>query len=308
MNKLDLFLKERFNQYRPTTAITLLKQNKDGLLDELVSHTLFLDEEYNNISVNQRVHHYINKIYQVRKCDYCGSKLQIKPYNARIVGEYYNKTCDNLDCRKKVNSDNSRKGCLEKHGVVNISQTPQWKENVSNTNLKRHGVKWFTQHSKLQNECKKAIFKNLTEINSARQKAYIKTSFDRYGVKHPRQDAEIFSKSHGNWFKKKDYTLPSGKIVKIQGFEHIVLDELFSRGYLESDVIICDIAIENKIGKILYQFEGKTKRYFPDIYIVSENKIIEVKSDYTFNVAKAMNLAKQEACIKSGFTFSFEIR
>jgi len=34
--------------------------------------------------------------------------------------------------------------------------------------------------------------------------------------------------------------------------------------------------------EIWYEFEDKRRRYYPDIYIKSQNKIIEVKSDYTF--------------------------
>ena len=44
-------------------------------------------------------------------------------------------------------------------------------------------------------------------------------------------------------------------------------------------------------------------RYYPDFYIKSENKIIEVKSKWTFEKWKEKNLAKERACIEQNFLF-----
>jgi hypothetical protein len=41
--------------------------------------------------------------------------------------------------------------------------------------------------------------------------------------------------------------------------------------------------------------------YFPDIFIPVENKIIEVKSTWTFNKKNQIVIAKCKACILSGF-------
>jgi len=65
---------------------------------------------------------------------------------------------------------------------------------------------------------------------------------------------------------------------------------------------------EEFIGEIWYIGEDKkSHRYYPDIFIISENKIIEVKSDWTFNLHKNMNLLKKESCINSGIDFEFFI-
>jgi len=52
---------------------------------------------------------------------------------------------------------------------------------------------------------------------------------------------------------------------------------------------------------------SKTRRYYPDIYIKSENKIIEVKSDYTMKQHKNINLLKRQACLDKGLQFEFMI-
>jgi hypothetical protein len=51
------------------------------------------------------------------------------------------------------------------------------------------------------------------------------------------KNEEVFN----NWIKKsyskKEYTLPSGKIILVQGDEAYTLDELFKQGYKEDDIL-----------------------------------------------------------------------
>lgn len=49
------------------------------------------------------------------------------------------------------------------------------------------------------------------------------------------------------------------------------------------------------------------KQYFPDIMILSENKIIEVKSNYTYKLHLIKNIMKALATRKTGFSFEFWI-
>lgn len=100
--------------------------------------------------------------------------------------------------------------------------------------------------------------------------------------------------------------LPSGRIVKIQGYEPQVLDELL-KTYVENDIVIGVKEMNKTIGQIKYEFEGRLKTYYPNFYIKSENKIIEVKSQWTFDKWKEKNLAKEQACLQQGFKFEFVI-
>jgi hypothetical protein len=59
--------------------------------------------------------------------------------------------------------------------------------------------------------------------------------------------------------------------------------------------------------RFMYEFEGKTRRYYPDLYVPSKNKIIEVKSTYTYLQFRAKNQAKRTCVIASGFLFEFWI-
>ncbi|MCK9574579.1 MAG: hypothetical protein WC979_01600 [Candidatus Pacearchaeota archaeon] len=114
-------------------------------------------------------------------------------------------------------------------------------------------------------------------------------------------------KDDGNRFIKKSYTFPSGKHVWVQGSEPKALDILLN-DYAESDIVVDDDAIARFIGKIYYKgLDGKDHRYIPDIYIISERKIIEVKSSFTYKIQSKTNNLKELACLKAGYRFEFMI-
>jgi hypothetical protein len=60
---------------------------------------------------------------------------------------------------------------------------------------------------------------------------------------------------------------------------------LIDEGYTEDDILYRKI----DMPKIMYVFEDKEKRYYPDFYIKSENLIVEVKCTYTYEVEKDKN-------------------
>jgi len=108
-------------------------------------------------------------------------------------------------------------------------------------------------------------------------------------------------------YRKKQYTMPSGKIVYVQGAEDKALN-LLLYDYRESDILIDDDKIARQIGKIYYRgLDGKNHRYIPDIYIISERMIIEVKSSFTFKIQEKINRLKELACLEAGYRFQFMI-
>jgi hypothetical protein len=88
----------------------------------------------------------------------------------------------------------------------------------------------------------------------------------------------------------KRYTLPSGKIIIVDGAEPCALDELLEMGIKEEDIFTGD-----DCPIVYYNFNGERKRYFPDIFIPSKNILIEVKSTFTLNTQLVKNMAKFEA-------------
>jgi hypothetical protein len=130
-----------------------------------------------------------------------------------------------------------------------------------------------------------------------------KTCQEKYGTSHPMQDAEIFKKAQSSLYNSKNMTLPSGIEITYQGYENVAITTLLENSYLEEQLILD----RNLIPQIQYYFNYKPKIYFPDIYIPQENKIIEVKSTYTYKKDLEKNLAKRQACLDQGYQFEFWI-
>jgi hypothetical protein len=103
------------------------------------------------------------------------------------------------------------------------------------------------------------------------------TSLAKYGVEDPQQFPAIRSKTKRSSFALKDYMFPSGKVVKIQGYEHFALDDLL-KSYDESELLTEDSDQPEIWWK---DSTGKTHRYYSDIYIPCDNTVVEVKSTYT---------------------------
>ena len=95
--------------------------------------------------------------------------------------------------------------------------------------------------------------------------------------------------------------MPSGEIRKVQGYEHFALNELvkiYSEDQIKSD--------RKDIPRIEYYKEDnkdKKRYYFPDIYIPHENKIIEIKSTWTYKCQRGNIKEKAEFTKKNGYIY-----
>jgi hypothetical protein len=117
------------------------------------------------------------------------------------------------------------------------------------------------------------------------------------------QNPEIMEKNIKMSYYLKEYTLPSGKIIKIQGYEHFALNELLK--YIDENDIITGC---KNVPIIWYNDEsGKKHRHFVDIFIPSQNKCIEVKSTWTFKKQKEIVLLKKTAAKELGYLYEIWI-
>ena len=133
---------------------------------------------------------------------------------------------------------------------------------------------------------------------------HLKTMLERYGVKNALHHPELFYKLQKTSFKWKQFVFPSGRIVEVQGYEHFAIRDLLKK-YKEHDIKCGKHSKE--VPRVKYIFEDKNRVYYPDIYIASMNKIVEVKSMFTYNKRLEQNLAKKKACIEKGYIFEFAI-
>ncbi len=124
------------------------------------------------------------------------------------------------------------------------------------------------------------------------------TMIERFGVENASQNAVV----HEKQFKKRcvKYTMPSGNIITVQGYEPQALDELL-KIFNEERIVVG----KGNMPEFWYNEDGK-RRYFPDIYIPSENLIIEVKSNWTYSGKEewyVTNKLKMQSCIDAGYKY-----
>ena len=158
---------------------------------------------------------------------------------------------------------------------------------MKNTNIEKYGVEYYSQSADWYKKC-------------------VETAMDKYGKEWVSKVDTINVKQQSGGYSYYDFEFPSGKVVRVQGYEPKVLAKLII-DYSEDDIVVGVQNIIDVIGFFHYVYEGETHRYYPDIYIKSENKVIEVKSTYTFNKEKEKNLLKRESVLNKNINFKFII-
>jgi hypothetical protein len=185
---------------------------------------------------------------------------------------------------------------LLKYGVEHVTQTKEFKNNIKQICLLKYGVDNPMKTSETKE--KQKINCNTEEVRNKRKQ----TNLKRYGVENSMQNAELAEKNSKNSLRFKDFILPSGKIIKIQGNEPIAIKQLLDIGYDENDIITS----KKDVPEIWYINKDEKKcRYYCDIYIKKENQIIEIKSKYTYEIDKENNILKANACLKAGYKYEF---
>jgi len=174
---------------------------------------------------------------------------------------------------------------IQKFGVENPMQNEEILEKAKNTNLSKYGVTCVLQNEEIK------------------EKAKI-TNLEKYGVENVMFSKTIIEKWQKNAWTRKEYKWKTGEISFVQGYEPTILKELEDQGYTFNRVLTST----SDMPEIWYDYNGEKHRYYPDIYIPSENKIIEVKSTWTLKIDEDKNQAKFEATKELGYDFRLEVR
>lgn len=232
---------------------------------------------------------------------------------------------------------------LETYGVENPMHLQSSKDKIKETNLERFGVEHPMELESIRNKIAETMLARYGYDNNFKNNEFMQNAFkEKYGVTNPSMVAEFQEKKKvtclknfgvenpnhssvvrdkinktnlkkfgtefpimlSNGFGHKEYKWKTGEISIVQGYEPIVLKELEDSGYTYEMVITGT----SRIPTIPYEFENKKHKYYPDIFIPSENLIIEVKSEYTLNKEFDRNQAKFQAVKELGFNFKLEVR
>lgn len=193
-------------------------------------------------------------------------------------GDYAMRTKDILEKRNNT--------FIERYGGIGMASEELYSR-MKNTNIEKYGVEYYSSTNDWYNRC-------------------VATALEKYGKEWVSKIDSINAKQQSGGYSYYDFEFPSGKVVRVQGYEPKVLANLVI-DYNEDDIIVGVQNIIDEIGFFHYEYENKTHRYYPDIYIKSENRVIEVKSNYTFNKEKEKNLLKRESVLNKNINFNFII-
>jgi len=207
-------------------------------------------------------------------------EIKIKKQNTYIKNFGYTSHLKSPEIREQIKKTN-----LENYGFENPQQNDDVKNKTNNTNLIKYGCKCSLSNKIVQEKIKQ-------------------TNLEKYGVVHHSQNSEVAENMLKNAYNKKQYTLPSGKMIFYQGYENFALDELLHVQKINENEIITN---RKDVPEIWYfDKNNKRRRHFVDFFIKSQNKCIEVKSTWT-NQAKNNVIEKQKSAQQLGYHYEIWI-
>lgn len=260
------------------------KQNASRFIKKNHPETYaFIDKNFSSKNkFSEKIYKYV--FGETDRCIWC----KVKPTSFRSFIEGY------LDfCSQSCQQSNT----ASKYGVGNLFQSEEIKKKIRKTCQKKYGFDNPNKSESVRRKSKETLFNRYGNENYNNPEKTKKTMMKNHGVEYPAQSPTILEKQQESAFNFKDYTCPSGKKVRCQGYEPLALDILHKK-YDEADIVTS----KKDVPEIWYEFEENTHRYFPDIFVKSKNLIVEVKSVYTFESKKEESLKKHEASKNYGFS------
>lgn len=259
------------------------------------------DENYNNKEKSKQT--CLNKygVENYAKTEKCKKSVK-KTKKEKFNDENYNnreksqKTCikkygvkchlQNKEIKQKIKNT-----CIEKYGVENFTKTKEFRIKVLKTNLEKYGIENYSNTKKQKETCLLRYGVDSYTKTKEFEDRYKKTCLEKYGVEHPLLNSDILNKYHKSSFRLRTY-----HNIDYQSTYELDFLIKFSR----------TLKIE-RAQVIKYKFKKKTRRYYPDFYLPDYNLIVEIKSDYIYNLNLEMNECKKIGTIDAGCNFLFII-
>lgn len=247
-------------------------------------------------SLINNVYDFIYDIKSEVTCE-CGKIRSFKSFS-----KGYNNFCANRKCSYMTLHKNKKaeETFLEKYNGHPM-KTEVVKTNHKNSMLNSYG---FDNIAKYRSSV--GLQKLESKFGSDDVKAKIKNTFLKKYNGHPMQNDNVYENNLKSRLKFQTFKTQSGREMLLQGFEKFAIKFLLDK-YREDDIISDIKSIHNKTGFIYYNHDNKIKKYYPDFFIKSINKIYEVKSIWTYNNKIEVNKLKEQACRDKYLEFEFLI-
>ncbi len=287
----------------------------------------------NNLTYQEYYEQYVTGIKMLCKC---GSSLTF--YQA---SETYANSCGDVTCvgrlirQTKANWSNEQRLSDSVNKKTRAATRTEEEKNISRetrkqTNRKKYGVDFTTQSSQMITKSKltkKTRYgheyysnpkktsdswqaKTPEEIAAITEKKR-NTCVERYGVETPFFLPDVRQKSAIANSIGREMVLPSGRVVRVRGYEDTAISKLLEI-YTEADLLFDDLLQNYNIPVFTYSDGMKHKiRYYPDIFLQKENKIIEIKGRWWWDGNGKLkyknrlhkNLKKRQAVLCAGYQY-----
>ena len=201
---------------------------------------------------------------------------------------------DKYGSENYITSDHCKQQMLEKYGSENYITSDHCKQQM----LDKYGSENYIT----SDHCKQQMLNKYGSEYFVTSQKYREFMLETYGAESAMQCPELFRKAQSTSFRRKPYISPDGKTFMVLGYEGVALDEILKEEGIKTVYAGEDPEIP------VFQYVGdddKTHYYYPDIYIPEENRVIEIKSIYTYNQDPEKTLCK---ALKVSENHLFELR
>jgi len=228
--------------------------------------------------------------------------------------------------QKQQDSDNKKKAASLKTDEEKTTRLTR----LIKTNQKRFGVDFTTQSSVMidkskltkkerygdenysnpKQKSKSWQAKTTDELNKITEKRRT-ACLERYGVSSPFFLPNVRTKSAVANSIGREFILPSGKIIRVRGYEDAAITHLVEE-YNENELMLDDMLTKFNLPVFIYTDSRRhILKYYPDIYIPKENKIIEVKGRWwwdgngiiKYRSRLLNNLKKRQSVLDAGYQY-----
>jgi len=212
---------------------------------------------------------------------------------------------------------------IERHGVAVLMKDPARDAQRRQTNLSRYGAEQVMQSKKVRKKYQSTLqsrygVNHISEIPGVLERAdatrttngtqggdsqkKIVTCQSNYGTDWPMQNPGVFQRNLTACFKHKTYTLPSGALIFLQGYEPYVLTHMLSNGYKEHEFLW-----QNRPAFRYLDKNGESHWYHPDFVLPDHKLVVEVKARKWFERDRDSIVRKATACQHAGWEFTIAV-